>query len=519
DDKARVVFVIQGKYRLSASVPSEQRSDVIALAQLGCTIVDDDNAAFKALLNKADEKIRHELEEARVNIRKKGYRLNLKFVTTGKVSPVHREEAESIVDRLSNITYQCFSRIELLRLMQDYIEGAAPPVPNIQLPVRGKEVFKRYDSTTGITSLIFTMAAKEVGDIFSDIGVRLFARNIRGFLGNTSINKGMQTTLTEEPELFWYFNNGITIVCDEAKLVSKGAGDNLKVSNAQIINGQQTTRSLAIHTKTKAEVLVKLVEIPRSSSDGHNRYNHIVSEIVSATNWQNAISQPDLKANDGQQVRLERELRKHNYLYLRKRANKAEVKKNNSWYYEWIITKEDLAKAVGACVLDPYEVRLGKDRLFMDDVYGDIFNEDRPASEYLTFFWLNRLMRHHAIVDSRRGYARYLVLNFLWSKIGKQLRLIDNREKFRKVCERLKKSLRIIQPLDKMAELAFTASMAFYRKNKIIDGKVNDESSFFRHKKLHIEFEKFWNKLPAGKRKQFEKLTKEFFARLGAAEL
>jgi len=54
-------------------------------------------------------------------------------------------------------------------------------------------------------------------------GDRLFARNIRGFLGDTAINDGMQTTLQRELSTFWYFNNGITIVCNTArKTAEKG---------------------------------------------------------------------------------------------------------------------------------------------------------------------------------------------------------------------------------------------------------------------------------------------------------
>ena len=40
--------------------------------------------------------------------------------------------------------------------------------------------------------------------------------NVRGFLGSTEINRGMEATLTREPEYFWYYNNGVTIVCDDA---------------------------------------------------------------------------------------------------------------------------------------------------------------------------------------------------------------------------------------------------------------------------------------------------------------
>ena len=79
------------------------------------------------------------------------------------------------------------------------------------------------------------MGGTEVGNLFKDKGVRLFARNIRGYLGNTEINRVMKNTIEKESEYFWYYNNGITIVCDEARQIKDGGSNVIKVRNAQII--------------------------------------------------------------------------------------------------------------------------------------------------------------------------------------------------------------------------------------------------------------------------------------------
>lgn len=39
------------------------------------------------------------------------------------------------------------------------------------------------------------MSAAKVGELYDRAGDRLFARNIRGFLGDTAINEGMGRTL------------------------------------------------------------------------------------------------------------------------------------------------------------------------------------------------------------------------------------------------------------------------------------------------------------------------------------
>ena len=40
---------------------------------------------------------------------------------------------------------------------------------------------------------------------------------LEGTLGNTKINRGMEETIEREPEYFWYYNNGVTIICDDAR--------------------------------------------------------------------------------------------------------------------------------------------------------------------------------------------------------------------------------------------------------------------------------------------------------------
>jgi hypothetical protein len=73
--------------------------------------------------------------------------------------------------------------------------------------------------------------------------------------------------------------------------------------------------------------------------------------------------------------------------------------------YKAFIKKEELARAVGACLLDPFEVRLGVNRLFEDDLCGKIF-DGRPAIDYLTFYRLFRIVSYAARGDIGLGYAK-----------------------------------------------------------------------------------------------------------------
>ncbi|MFM9613254.1 AIPR family protein [Streptomyces niveiscabiei] len=58
-------------------------------------------------------------------------------------------------------------------------------------------------------------------------------------------------TSNEEPANFWYFNNGITVLCDmvekaeQSMLAPQQRPLTLTLHNASVVNGEQTVRSVA----------------------------------------------------------------------------------------------------------------------------------------------------------------------------------------------------------------------------------------------------------------------------------
>lgn len=516
DHTARLVFIIQGKYHQN-SEPSAKRSDILALSDLARALMVEKKETFESLIDRANTKVVNSLTTARAYIQKKGYGLVVQFVTTGKISNTHLTEAEQRIEEWDNCRYDAYARADLMKLMQDYLEGAAPPTPTISIPISGYEVFNRHDKQTGITSWIFSACGKNIGDIFNEIGIRVFARNIRGYLGNTEINKVMRKTIDSEPEFFWYYNNGITITCDRAKQIKRGNSNVVQVTNAQIINGQQTTRTLAQVKNNEAEVLIKLIEVSRSTEHDHKKFGHIISSIVSATNWQNAISQSDLKSNDPEQVRIEKEMKKLNYFYIRKRMNKSEVGKYGGDRYSFKINKEELARVMAAINIDPYEIRLGKDRLFEDDIYPIIF-DGRNAAEYISAYWLGRNVSYWVKENNKYSYAKWIAINFIWNLLGSDLKKITMREAFRKVSERPGKYDDILYPLDILTKTTLRMTLRFYSANKRIDGKVQEPIDFFKHKKFHLLFRQYMQKEKSLVMKRIDQLKMSFLHNLSSIE-
>src|SRR5260370_30994051 len=204
---------------------------------------------------------------------------------SGRVSKALADEAETIVENAAGPSeIMIFSRNQVLSHLENWLTDAAPGVPSLDLELEpGSGLIKRSDPRNNVESFVFSMRGIDVGDLYKRAGVRLFARNIRGFLGgDEDVNRAIRDTLDTCPENFWYYNNGVTLVCDTTRRVDKGTHEILRLYNPQVINGQQTTRTLADFGLKKASGLVRVIAIPRVRDGRASKFEEVVSRIVQA---------------------------------------------------------------------------------------------------------------------------------------------------------------------------------------------------------------------------------------------
>lgn len=522
DQMAKTVFVVQGKYRQVLNGKLESRADLLSFAQLAPDLLGC-NESFSRLTENMAADVISRADGARRRLTKNNYRLQLFYVTMGKCSVGLEEEAQRIVRSANGkASFEVFDGKRILLLLSDYFDGVAPPVPSLDLEiesgqgVKSSGILNRYDNKTDIESWVFSMTDQSVAGLFEQASIRLFARNVRGFLGKTEINRGMEDTLASEPEYFWYYNNGITVICDDAKHESYRGRDILRVTNPQVINGQQTTRTLARNRQKgpRASVLVRVIRVPRDGNGQSNHFDSLVSQIVSATNWQNAIRPSDLMSNDRRQIEIERQFRKLGYYYMRKRMTKGEARRASGGRHYFIVKKEEIAQAVAGCDLDPSIVREGKERLFEERWYGHIFPTGDP-NYYLSRYWALRAVSYNARGYPERAYAKWLVLNFAWEHLAGLLRGHTRAEAFRSFGER---KTALLRNLDLAINAVFAAALQFYRSKRGKGATALDVSTFFQRRNLHKELRRFWRS-PANKsRGRFVKSMKRF-ARVLADEV
>ena len=188
---------------------------------------------------------------------------------------------------------------------------------------------------------IAIIPGKLLADIYIDHGSRVLEGNVRAFLGTSgskSVNSGIRRTINTDPTKFFTYNNGIAATASdvETELID-GQLYITRVVDLQIINGGQTTASLAEavlrRTNTDLEgifVPMKLTVIDDRETEDENGirfYDAMVQSIAKYANSQNKVTAADLFSNDPFHITIEQ-------MSKRFLAPPGQSAVPTGWYYE-----------------------------------------------------------------------------------------------------------------------------------------------------------------------------------------
>ncbi len=340
------------------------------------------------------------LRDKRKEIRK--YQL-LIFTTASISSTIKKIESEAIedvpsecqiwdIERLFQLCGSLNGRSIVEINFKEYTEKG---IPCLEASDVATEAFKSY---------LCIVPGALLADIYDEYGSYLLEGNVRSFLSTkVAVNKKIRTTILQQPDRFFAYNNGISATAMDVQFEKTERGMSIvSARDFQIINGGQTTASLSsarYSYKEKAKldsifVQLKLTVIDQTLED--DAVTELIQNISRSSNSQNKVSDADFFSTHPFHVQMERcsqrlgargtgglqfetkwfyERARGQYLQKQMRMTPSEKKKfllQNP--KDQLITKTDLAKVRNSWDGRPHVVSKGAQTNFT--VFAQLINED-----------------------------------------------------------------------------------------------------------------------------------------------
>ncbi len=240
----------------------------------------------KRLLERDVTKMRPELAHLVTMIREKNLKVECCYVTDQPVD--YQDDAVDIID-IKKIIEILWGRIK---------KPAAGKKSSIKL----EKMLRHGDTVLGILKL------RELTDFVTKNRDYVFESNIRQWMQfKTSVNKGLRDTLQNNPDKFYYYNNGITIVVEDFEEL----GDNMLILHApQIVNGAQTSNSVLDHAK-RTHNMEGFMTVTIIKADDEQEQNN----ITKYRNSQNAVRGKDLVSLMDFHKSIKSQLKNSGYFY------------------------------------------------------------------------------------------------------------------------------------------------------------------------------------------------------------
>lgn len=242
------------------------------------------------------------------------------------------------------------------------------------------------------SSYLAVVPGEVLNQLYLDYGAKLLEGNVRSFLSaKGKVNRSIQTTIKNYPEMFFAYNNGIAATATQIEVQQTINGPVITyIKDLQIVNGGQTTASIAntlLTAKKNETVHLEKIAVPMKLSVlEHSMAERIIPKISEYSNSQNKVEASDFFSNHPFHIRMEEYSRKtaiparggnqfqQYWFYERARGQynqgkmkfagkSSELKKYTDRYPEnQVITMLDLAKYMELYCCRPDIVSKGKQR-------------------------------------------------------------------------------------------------------------------------------------------------------------
>lgn len=306
--KEHVLYLVQSKWIKSGD--SEPESGDVKKFSDG--IRDLVNLKFERF-NKKTNDLRQKIEDA-FNDPKTRYVTVLSYTGTNGPAKHSMQTVEDLLSEMNDaselMTFKCIKQQELYQSIANDLNKN--PI-NVDLTLKN---YGKYNSTP--IAFYGVINGSIIADWWTKFGDKLFAKNLRGFLGKSDVNDEIQNTLSSEQENFWYYNNGITIIAESVDKTIVGGGNSdtgtFYCKNISVVNGAQTVSSIGKFANGNIDcvkdiyVTCRIIEL-KNAPDGFGEL------ITKTNNRQNKIEYRDFVTLDPEQIRIRTEASIEGFTY------------------------------------------------------------------------------------------------------------------------------------------------------------------------------------------------------------
>lgn len=220
-----------------------------------------------------------------------------------KTKPIEDKKVEVNVwdlNRFYNLVKSKMQKEAIEINLCDYMKQGLPAI----LAVNCEE--ERYKS------YLTAIPGNVLANLYIEYGSRLLEGNVRSFLSiRGKVNKQIRSTILNKPEMFFAYNNGIAATSTDVEFkISESGLVITKLKDLQIINGGQTTASIANAVlQDKKDVSNIMVPMKLSVVDTE-KAEEIIPVISRCANSQNKVDEADFFSNHPYHIRMEQYSRK-----------------------------------------------------------------------------------------------------------------------------------------------------------------------------------------------------------------
>ncbi len=251
------------------------------------------------------------------------------------------------------------------------------------------------------------ISGEDVWSWYDEFKEVLFAENLRFVLSNSEVNQAIIETIEKTPNSFWYYNNGITVVCRTISKKPIGGADSasgvFNIEGMSVVNGAQTIGSLHAAKSSgssldKVKVQARFISLKDAPGD-------FGANVTRTNNTQNNLTSVDFVALDPNQERLAGELKNIGIQYAYRRGDSIADEKNGFDIREATVAlacaNSDLRLAVYA---KRYISGLWED--IKKEPYISIFNESVTGRYLWALVRLEREIQNQLVAASGSKFGR-----------------------------------------------------------------------------------------------------------------